>query len=171
MRNRVFLSSHRTELSIVFGLVMALALSAAGCGGGGGGSNNGGGGGGGNTPPPNSSLATISGFVRDTSPSHNPVQGAVITITGTSRSATTNAAGSFTVTDVPLTAVSFKVASPNAVAYYNYANYNGKLYDLVACVLKLPALVAGANAPFTDVDMYIGGANPPPPPPVGGCPS
>jgi hypothetical protein len=64
-----------------------------------------------------------------------------------------------------------KVVAPAGGAYYNYANYNGKEYALAACVLQLPTLAAGANAPYTEIDLYIGGSNPPPPPPVGGCPS
>ena len=173
MRNRVFSNSPRVQLSILLGAMMVAALSLAGCGGGGGGSssnsggnNSGGNGGGGNT-----TLATISGVVKDTSPSHNPVAGALVTVTGTSRSATTDSTGKFVISNVPLNSTSLTVASPNPVAYYNYANYNTKLYDLISCTLPLPALVAGANAPFTEIDMYIGGSNPPPPPPVGGCPS
>jgi hypothetical protein len=176
MRIRAFLNSGRTQLTIVLGLVLALA--AAGCGGGGGGSSagNGNGNGGGNTGgngggTTNPELATITGQINDTSPNHNPVQGATITVPGTSRTATTNASGAFVLTNVPLTATSFKVAAPSGGAYFNYANYNGHEYDLTACVLQLPVLIAGANAPFSEIDMYIGGNNPPPPPPVGGCPS
>src|SRR5580658_9227579 len=103
MRNRVFLNSPRIQISVVLGLVMALV--APGCGGGGGGSSSGNTGSpGGGTPPGNPQLATITGSVRDTSPNHNPVQGAVITVTGTGRTAISNAAGVFVVTNVPLTA-------------------------------------------------------------------
>ncbi len=171
MRNRVFSNSPRVQLSILLGMLMVAALSLAGCGGGGGGSssNNNGGNNGGNGG--NSTLATITGVVKDTSPSHGPIAGAHVTVTGTTRTAVTDATGTFVITNVPLNSTTLTVASPDPVAYYNYANYNTKLYDLVACTLPLPSLVAGANSPFTEIDMYIGGSNPPPPPPVGGCPA
>jgi hypothetical protein len=172
MRNRVFFNSSCIQYSIVLGLMMALALSLAGCGGGNGSSsNNNTGNGSGSTVTGNPALATITGVVQDTSSSHNPVAGAVITVTGTGRTATTDAAGTFVVTNVPLNATSFSVASPNTLDYYNYANYNGKVYNLVACTLPLPTLAAGANAPFTEIDMYIGGSNAPPPSLPTGCPS
>jgi hypothetical protein len=154
-------------------LMMALALSMAGCGGGGGSSSNNNGSGG-NTPPSNTTLATITGSIRDTSPAHSPVVGAIVTVVvtgGSNRTAVTNASGTFILTNVPLTTASFTVAAPSGGAYYNYANYHGNYYDLSACSLQLPTLVAGANAPYTEIDMYVGGSNPPPPPPIGGCPS
>ncbi len=176
MRNRVFLNSPRIQLSVALGAAL-LALALAGCGGGGGGSssNNGGGNNGnGNGSGSNSALATITGSVRDTSPSHSAVLGAVVTVVvpgGSNRVAVTNSAGTFVLTNVPLTTTSFTVAAPTGGAYYNYANYDGAYYDLSACTLKLPKLQAGANAPYTEVDLYLGGGNPPPPPPTGGCPS
>jgi hypothetical protein len=84
---------------------------------------------------------------------------------------TTDCTGKFVVTNVPLTAVSFKVTSPNTFQYYNYGNYDGKLYDLIDCALPLPKLAAGANTPYTQIDMYLGGGNPPPPPNGSGCPA
>lgn len=139
----------------------------------------GGGGGGGhpngctgvNTPPGNPALATITGSVFDTA--GNPVDHAGVTVIvpgGTNLSTTTDCTGKFVVTNVALTATSFMVSSPNVVAYFNYANYHGHLYDLVNCSLPLPKLVAGSNAPYTQIQMYLGGENPPPPPPSGGCP-
>jgi len=175
MRNRALLNSRYTQLSIVLCLVMTLAFAIVACGGGGGSSSGGGnvggntGGNGGGTP--NAQLATVTGQINDTSPSQNPVAGATVTVPGTSRTATTNAAGTFVLTNVPLTATSIKVAAPAGGAYYNYAIYNGAEYDLTSCVLSIPKLVAGANAPYSAINMYIGGNNPPPPPPVGGCPS
>lgn len=182
MRNRVLFNSPRVQLPLVLSMMIVLILSLAGCGGGGGGGTSSGNGNtGGNTGgtgnntggQTNPNLATISGFVKDNTPSHNPVQGALVTVIvpgGTNRTATTAADGSFTVTNVALNATTFKVASPNPVAYYNYANFNGNLYDLNACTLPLPVLKAGANT-LTEIDMYLGGTNPPPPPPVGGCPA
>ena len=173
MRNRVFLNSPRIQLSSVLGVMAAISVSLAGCGGGGGSSSSNNSGSGGKTPPENTTLATITGTVKDTSPSHNPVVGASVTIVvpnGINVITTTNSKGVFVATNVALTATTFKVSSPDPVAYYNYANYDGSLYDLQACTLPLPKLLAGANAPYTEVDMYLGGSNPPPPPPVGGCP-
>jgi hypothetical protein len=122
-------------------------------------------------PPGNPALATIKGYVFDTGGGR--VNGAGVTVLvpgGANIVTTTDCSGAFTATNVPLNATGFKVASPDPVAYYNYANYNGKFYDLVNCTLPLPALSAGMNAPFTDVVMYLGGPNPPPQPPAGGCP-
>jgi len=163
-----------TRLYLALSLMAALTLSLSGCGGGGGG------GGGGTpsgcvgkvTPPGSPLLATITGIIYDTG--HNVVNNASISVNvpgGTSISATTDCTGKFVVTNVPLSATTFTVASPDPVAYYNYANYNGKLYDLIACTLPLPKLNAGANSPFTEIDLYVGGTSPPPPPPAGGCPS
>jgi hypothetical protein len=166
-------------------MMIVLTLSLAGCGGGGSSSGNSGNSGstgnnsgstGNNTGGSTPTLATVNGFVLDNTPSHNPVQGALVTVIvsgGTNRTATTAADGSFVVTNVALTATSFKVASPNPVAYYNYADYgpNGSLYDLNACTLPLPTLVAGANTLSSDIYMFLGGTNPPPPPPTGGCPA
>ncbi len=174
MRNRALFNSPRIQYFIVLGALMSLALSLAGCGGGGGGGGSNNGGNNGNNPPGNTALATITGLIRDTSPSHNPVPGATVTVFepgGLTRTATSNAAGTFVVTNVDLASTTFKVASPDPTAYYNYANYHGNLYDLVACTLTLPVLVAGANSPFTDIELYVGGSNPPPPPPVNGCPA
>ena len=178
--DQVVLELPHIQVSVLLYTIMALALALMGCGGGEGVE--------GaqeeevavatgrlrrarTTPPGSPSLATITGSVIDTS--GKPVNNAGVTIIvpgGTKTTTTTDCNGKFVVTNVPLTAKSFMVSSPNVVAYYNYANYNGHLYDLVDCSLPLPALVAGANAPFTQIQMYLGGANPPPPPPASGCP-
>ncbi len=163
-----------TSTALVLSLMTALTLSLSGCGGGGGGSNN-------NNnngcipavvTPGSLALATITGVVDDSS--GNPVNGALVTVLvsgGTNVTARTDCSGTFVATNVPLTATGFQVASPNPVAYYNYATYKGSLYDLSACTLPLPTLVAGTkNAPYTKIFMYLGGTNPPPPPPSG-CPS
>ncbi len=148
---------------------------AIGCGGGGGGN-------GGSGPPlgcnppivpaGNAALATLVGSVKSTS--GVAVQGAGITVVvpgGTNITSTTNCAGGFTITNIPLNATSIQVSSPNVHTYYNYANYKGILYDLIYCALPLPTLAAGNNAPFTEIDLYPSGSNPPPPPPASGCPA
>jgi hypothetical protein len=150
--------------------MMALALSLAGCGGGSSSSNNNNtGNGSATTAPGNSSLATITGMVVDTSTSHNPVAGAVVTVTGTTLTAKSDATGKFVIANVPLTATSISVAGPSTFYYYNDAIYNGQFYDLTACTLPLPKLVAGANAPFTEIEMFSAGTTPPTG--TGGCPS
>ena len=171
MRNSSLLGSPHTQVCMLLCALTALALLSSGCvGGGGGGTTTGCVGR--TTPPGNPSLATITGKVVDTS--GNAVNGAGVTVvvpSGTNLSTTTDCTGKFVVTNVPLTATSLMVSSPNPVAYYNYANYDGNLYDLIDCSLPLPKLEAGANAPFTQIDMYLGGTNPPPPPPSNGCPT
>lgn len=171
------LAAWRAPLTLVgtaFGMLLLITMSLSGCGGGGGGGGNNNPGGciGKITPPGNPALATISGFVYD-NVHHNPVNNANVTAVvpgGVNQAATTDCNGKFVITNVPLTTTTFTVASPDPVAYYNYANYNGKLYDLVLCKLPLPVLSAGANAPFTEVDMYLGGPSNFPPSPPGGCP-
>jgi len=97
--------------------------------------------------------------------------GATIAVVGTTITAHTATDGSFTLPNVPLTATQFTVTSPDAFAYFNFAQYTNKQYDTIACKLPLPTpLKAGANTLPDNVHLYIGGANPPPPPPIGGCP-
>jgi len=177
MRLRVFGGSFGLwSRGALCAMAAATVLFVIGCGGGGGGGNNG-----------NSSsngcvgtkvaagsplLATITGVVKDTA--NNAVDGASVIIVvpgGTNITTKTDCTGTFVATNVPLTATTFQVGSPNPVAYYNYANYNGSLYDLVACTLPLPKLYAGSNAPYSLIQMYLGGTNPPPPPPASGCPT
>jgi hypothetical protein len=124
-----------------------------------------------NAPPGNPALATIEGVVKDTSTNHNPVVGAVITVTGTTLAATSDAQGNFVVTNVPLNATSFSVTNPNTAAYYSWVDYNSNLYYLINCTLPLPRLVAGINQPFTEIDMYINSVVNAPPAPPSVCPS
>ncbi|HLK58408.1 MAG TPA: carboxypeptidase-like regulatory domain-containing protein, partial [Chthonomonadaceae bacterium] len=108
--------------------------------------------------------------VLDNSSNHAPVQNAVVSIVGTNRTATTNAQGVYTITNVPPAATLFTVTSPDPFTYYNYAQFQSKQYDTIQCKLPLPALAANTVAQVADVWLYNGGQNPPPPPPVGGCP-
>ncbi len=157
MRIKSFLNSPHLQLFALLCALIAPVLVVAGCGGGGGGGGNGHPSGctGVTTPPGNPALATITGTVIDTA--NNPVTNAGVTVIvpgGANLTKTTDCTGKFVITNVPLTATSFMVSSPNVVAYYNYANYNGHLYDLVDCSLPLPKLVAGANAPiYRDPDV------------------
>src|ERR1700722_7950254 len=172
---RMLLTLSGTALSMIIAITLLLSCCGGGGGGGGGGGTSTGGCVSKVTAPSNPTLATISGFVYDTA--HNPVVGASVTVNETGSPGSgglgtiTDSCGKFVITNVPLTAISLSVASPNPVNYYNYANYNGKLYDLIDCTLPLPTLNAGANAPYTEIDMYLGGPNNPPPQPPTGCPT
>src|ERR1041385_8012038 len=133
MRNRVLSNSPRVRFSLALLGMLLTALAFAGCGGGGGGSNNN------NNNNNRNGLATVVGRVLDNSSSHAPVPGAIVTIVGTNRSAIAKADGTFTITNVPLTATQFAVASPDTSAYFNYVQYQSKQYDTILCKLPLPA--------------------------------
>ncbi len=159
-----------------FSLFLSAAVLTAlltGCGGGGGGSSSGT-----ITPPAigNSQLAVVTGRVVDTS--GNPVSGAGILVMGTTLQGSTASDGTFTITNVPLTATQIEVASPNTTQYYNYGTYNGQLYQFgtntSACPIMLPKLVPAATATTvlpSNIALYPSGNGAPPPPPlIGGCP-
>jgi hypothetical protein len=161
----------RTSLFLLSALLAGSLLS--GCGGGGGSSSGSGG-----TPGTigNASLATLSGRVVDTA--GNPVPGATVLVVGTSAAASTASDGSFTITNVPLTATKLSLSSPNTSSWYNYGTYNGHYYQFGsatgACDITLPTLVASSQATtqlVTSVALYpASNGSPPPPPLVGGCP-
>jgi hypothetical protein len=68
-----------------------------------------------NVPPPNPALATITGSIRDTSPNHNPVAGATVTVNvpgAAARSAVSDASGTFVVTNVALNATTVHGSEP-----------------------------------------------------------
>lgn len=162
MRNRVFWNSPQTRSISCLTLLGLMAL--AGCGGGGSG------GGPGPGPGPGSKNVSITGTVKDTNNGHAPVVNSLVSIVGTSLSTRTDASGNFSFVSVPNTATQFTVTNPDATNYFSYANYNGKLYDLIKCTFPLPTLHTGTNA-VTEVDiLFAGGSAPPPPPPTGGCP-
>ncbi|HLJ55078.1 MAG TPA: carboxypeptidase-like regulatory domain-containing protein [Chthonomonadaceae bacterium] len=169
----------RASLSALIA-VLAIAL-IVGCGGGGGNSNNNNNGNngsngsnnGGLPPGQNPGLPFITGKVVGSANTAIGVPGATVTIHGAGladRSVQTAADGSFTFINVARGYTSFSVASPDPVAFYNFANFNGKNYDTVNCTLPLPGLAVGANNVGT-VILSSGGNNPPPPPPISGCPS
>ncbi len=165
MRNGVRISSPRVSLPLYLLCVVTLfGITSCGSGSGGGGGTSGGGGGGGGTGK------TVSGVVRDFNV--NGVKNALIQVTGTSLSTTTDANGIFTLTNVPPTATSIQVTRPGNTGYYNVAVFYGKTYDLVGCTIPLPN-TGLANVTLTDITMY-GGPDPnnppPPPPPTSGCP-
>ena len=164
MRNRVFWNSPRTRFISCLTLVGLMALALAGCGGG-----SGGGPGPGPVIPPGGSNVSISGTVKDTSAAHSPVVNALVGIVGTTLSTRTDSSGSFSFASVPSTATRFTVSNPDPTTYFSYANFNGKLYDVIKCNFPLPTLHAGSN-PVVEVDLYQGGSSPSPPPPTGGCP-
>jgi len=167
MRNRVFWNSPQTRLFAFLTLFGLINLALAGCGGGGGnGGGNGNGNGNGNN---NGNNVSLTGTVKDTSNANAPVVGATVSIVGTSLSTTTDASGHFSFVTVPNNVTAFKVTNPNASTYYSYANYGGKLYDVILCTFPLPTLHTGTNT-IGEVDLLIGGTSPPPPPLTGGCP-
>lgn len=182
MRKRSLWNSPRISLSLM--LVLLVSLVIAGCGGGGGsssgGSNSGGGnnsGGGGVTP--NTSI--VSGRVVDNVGTGNGVNGAKVTIVGTSLSTTTASDGSFQIRNVPLTAKQFVVTTPDVAVYPNIITYLGNYYNTDPgraggqCLLPLPTLANGQTVTLPgNVLMYNiaassnnGGSAPPPPPPSG----
>lgn len=161
MRNRVYWNSPQTRSFSCLTLIGLMALALAGCGGGGGG--------GGPVIPPPPTNVSITGKVKDTTVTHNPVVNALVTIVGTGLSTRTDASGNFSFASVPIGATLFKVSNPDPVNYFSYANFGGKLYDVILCSFPLGALHAGTNA-IAEVDLYNGGSSPPPPPPTGGCP-
>ena len=163
MRNRVFWNSPHTRLFSCLTLLGSMSLVLAGCGGGGGG--------GGPvviTPPPPASNVSITGTVKDTAVGHSPVVNALVTIVGTGLTTHTDAKGNFSFVSVPATATRFKIGNPDTVNYFSYANFGGRIYDIINCSFALPPLHTGTNA-IAEVDLYIGLSSPPPPPPSG-CP-
>lgn len=166
MRNRVFWNSPHTQLFWCLALLglVTTALMGCGSGGSGGGGNNNNGNGNNGTP----GNVSITGTVKDSSVANAPVVNAVVTIVGTSLTTRTDASGHFSFVSVPSTATAFTVSNPNTAAYFSYANYGGRLYDIINCTFPLPTLHSGTNT-VSEVDLVIGGNSPPPPPPSG-CP-
>ena len=138
-----------------------MTLALAGCGGGGGG--------GGPINPTLPTNVSITGMVKDNTATHNPVVNALVTIVGTGLSTRTDASGNFSFAAVPIAATQFKVSNPDPVNYNSYANFGGKVYDVILCSFPLGPLHAGTNA-IAEVDLYNGGASPPPPPQSSTCP-
>ncbi len=163
----------RTSLFLLSALLAGSLLS--GCGGGGSSSSSTGGGSNPGTIG-NSSLATLTGRVVDTA--GNPVPGATVVVVGTSAAASTASDGSFTITNVPLTATKLSLTSPNTANWYNYGTYNGHYYQFGtttgSCDITLPSLVASSQAVtplVSNIALYpASNGSPPPPPLVGGCP-
>ena len=161
MRNRVFWNSPQTRIFSCLTLLGLMSLALAGCGGGGGGGPVG------PIIPP--TLVSITGTVKDTSSARTPVVNALVSIVGTTLTAHTDASGNFSFVSVPAAATAFTINNPDTSSYFSYANFNGKLYDVIKCTFALPTLHSGTNS-VAEVDLYIGGSSPPPPPPTGGCP-
>jgi ABC-type glycerol-3-phosphate transport system substrate-binding protein len=158
MRNRVFWNSPHTRLFSCLTLLGLMALALAGCGGGGS-----------SSPPVNTPTISLTGTVKDTGSPSAPVVNALVSIVGTSQTTHTDSGGHFSFVSVPATSKAFTVGNPNAGTYFSYANYGGKLYDLILCTMPLPTLHTGTNA-IGEVDILLGGNNPPPPPLTNGCP-
>ena len=158
MRNRVFWNSPHTRILACLSLLGVMALALAGCGGGGGGGG----------PVVTPTTVSVSGTVKDTA--GNPVVGALVSIVGTTLSTRTDAGGHYSFASVPVTATAFKVTNPDTSAYFSYANFNTKLYDIIACTFPLPTSLHTGTNTVSEVDLYVGGSSPPPPPPTGGCP-
>lgn len=157
----------------LFALVAIVAgslISGCGTGTASGGNNNNGNNTGGPPAGQNPTLAFVIGRIIDNTFTGAGVANATVTVNGTAITARTDSSGNFTLANVPLTATQFKVSSPDPLAYYNFATYNGLQYDTIVCNLPLPTLVQGANNLPGNVRMFVAGNNPPPPPPVGGCP-
>jgi len=149
-----------------------MILALAGCGGGGGGNPN-------PNPNPNpgggtTTLAALSGTVRDSL--NDPVPNALVSVLGTGLQTRTATDGTFTVFNVPLTATRFVVNSPDLSRYFDIAQYQGgRPYDVDParpggqCTLPLPALAAGSVTLPATVFLFSVSAGPPPPP-SGTCP-
>jgi hypothetical protein len=158
-------------------LTLLVSLALTGCGGGGGspktGTGNGNGGG-----TVNTSLATVSGKVIDSTGA--VVSGATVYIAGTTLSGSSGSDGTFQINSVPLNATGFQVTRPNA-NYYNSGIYNTVRYTFgtnsSACVIPLPTLQKASIGPTPLVtsiqfDVQSGGSPPAPPSgdPPAGCP-
>jgi hypothetical protein len=168
MRNRVLLLSPRVQNLLILVCALALALLLAGCGGGS--SNNAGGGGGGGGLDP--TRATVTGIVRDFGGAG--VASARITIAGAPNAVLTDANGRFSVTNVPVNALTMTITRPANTGYYDVVEYRAQRYDTTRCPLPLPALAAGQTTALPGDITIFGGrdpnANTPPPPPLPGCP-
>ena len=158
-------SSHiRFSLALIMALMFALALSACGGGGGGGGNNNGGGGGGGGG-------IRVTGKVVSSTNLGVGVAGATVKV-NTGQSAKTASDGSFTILNVPSSATTFVVSSPDLSQYTDLGTYNALYYNMdptasPTCQLPLPSpLRLGANSVGL-VGLYPNPSTssaPPPPP-------
>ena len=149
------------------------AVALVGCGGGGDGGDPGPGGGGGNT---------VTGRVVSASPNRAPVQGATVTLRDAAgnqvgQAATTDSAGSFTISNVPAGAVLFRVNPPATGFFQGMARFRNNDYDFARTATAggpcLPDLVAGGAAlpagttTLPDILVFETSV---PPPPIFGCP-
>ncbi len=180
MRNWVFSNSLRVRATAAVLCTLVVLALTAGCGGGGGGSSsggsggnggNGGGGGNGGSTGSGSGTITVSGVVRDNTALHAPVGGVTVTLLGTPNlTSVTNSLGQYKFTGVPSSTTALRVTNPDPTAYFSYVLYNSQLYDIINCLIPLPALTT-ASVSVADLQLYIGGSSPPPPPPIGACPA
>lgn len=140
-------------LLVLFTLFVALVWS--GCGGGGGG---------GPTP-----TTTLTGKVVSAT-DMSPVPSATITIAGTMLTAQTQTDGTFSVSNVPVTATRFTVTSPDLSKYLSIAEYSAggttlQEYsfntDGIQCSMPLPSLHAGTTALPSNVELLSATSVPP----------
>lgn len=175
MRKRVLRNVPHVRLSLVMLLTLFASFTMTGCGGGSSSNNNSG-------PVSDPTLATVTGIVTDTTASGTPVQGAVVSIAGTSLKATTGADGKFAIINVPIGVVGVAILTPSASTYYGTVLYGAsgsqKQFDTQVCPLGLatqPSSKGTSPLPYA-AQLYPAGAGNPPPPPIGavnpttGCP-
>ena len=183
MRKRVLGNVPHVRLSLVMLMALLASLAVAGCGGGGGGGTTGGTTTGGTTgvPKGNPALATVTGTVTDTTAAQTPISGAVVSIAGTSLTATTGANGKFAIINVPVGTVGIKVLTPSVTEYYPTVSYGTspvKLYDTSSCPIPLTTQKSALGITALPYPLQLfpaTSASPPPPPYTGatganGCP-
>lgn len=175
MRNRVLRNAPHVQFSLVMLLTLITTLIVAGCGGGTGSVPT--------VPTSDPNLATVTGIITDTTASSTPVQGALVTVAGTSLKATTGADGRFAITNVPVGAVGINVVTPSLTSYYSVVLYgpsgSQKQYNTSACPIALTTQASknGTSPLPYPLQLYPAGINNPPPPPIGsvnpstGCPN
>jgi hypothetical protein len=123
-------------------------------------------GGGGSGPTP---TTTLSGRVVSAT-DMSPIPLATIAIVGTMLTAQTQTDGTFTVSNVPVTATHFTVTSPDLTKYLSIAEYSAGgatlqeySFDIngVPCSLPLPTLRAGTTALPSDIELLSATSVPP----------
>ncbi|MGI5819410.1 MAG: carboxypeptidase-like regulatory domain-containing protein [Armatimonadota bacterium] len=127
----------RAKLGWLTGLIIAVALIAAGCGGGNG--QDGG-------PAPTTGTATLNGQVVSASSTGTLIANAVVTVEGTGRSAMTGADGGFVITNLPAGERVVSVTTPQS-AEYGTASARVALVSNQTKTVSFAVLPLGLQAP------------------------